>query len=114
LRAFPVQSLKIDRSFIRDLGVDPRTTSLIQMIITIGQALGFDVVAEGVETALQLAQLREMGCRSAQGFWFTKAVDAAAAAQLLGHSLPICAASPRVDDAESAANTGPPDIDRIT
>ena len=44
-------------------------------------------MAEGVETAGQLELLREMGCRNAQGFWFTEAVDAAAAAQLLGQSL---------------------------
>ena len=89
LRRLPVQALKIDRSFIRELDVDPRTTKLVQIIIALGQALGVDVVAEGVETLGQLDLLREMGCRNAQGFWFAKAVDGADAAQLLGHSLPV-------------------------
>ena len=70
----------------RDLDVDPRTTKLVALIIDMGHALGFDVVAEGVETAAQVERLVEMGCRTAQGFWFTEAVDGDAAAQLLGRS----------------------------
>ena len=87
LHMIPIQALKIDRTFIHDLAVDPRTAKLVQIIVDIGQALGFDVVAEGVETEAQLQLLREMGCRTAQGFLFTEAVDGAAAARLLGHSL---------------------------
>ena len=89
LRCLPVQALKIDRSFIRDLDVDARTTKLVEIIIAMGRAIGIDVIAEGVETAAQLNLLREMGCHSAQGFWFTEAVDAAGAAGMLGRSLPI-------------------------
>ena len=63
LRRFPIQALKIDRAFIHDLDRDPRTPKLVQIIIDIGQASGFDVVAEGVETATQLELLRRMGCR---------------------------------------------------
>ena len=89
LHRFPIQALKIDRSFIRELDVDPRTTELVRIIVAMGRALGVDVVAEGVETAAQLELLREMGCHNAQGFWFTEAVDGDAAAQLLGHALPV-------------------------
>jgi len=89
LRCLPVHALKIDRAFIRDLEHDSRTLKLIEIIIAMGRAIGVDVIAEGVETAGQLNLLREMGCRSAQGFWFTEAVDAAGAAELLGRSLPI-------------------------
>ena len=89
LHRFPIHGLKIDRSFIRDLDVDPRTTELVRVILAMGRALGVDVVAEGVETEAQLEVLREMGCRGAQGFWFTEAVDGVAAAQFLGHALPV-------------------------
>ncbi len=88
LHVFPIEALKIDRSFIRDLEVDPRTSSLVQVILDMGHALGFDVVAEGVETAGQVEMLRGMGCTTAQGFWFTEPVDGPSAAKLLGHPLP--------------------------
>ena len=87
LHVFPIQALKIDRAFIRDLGTDPRTAKLVRIILDVGLALGFDVVAEGVETADQLHLLQEMGCRTVQGFLFAQPVDADAAAQLLGRSL---------------------------
>ena len=87
LRWFPIQALKIDRTFIRDLEDDRRTTALVGNLIDMGHALGIDVVAQGVETEGQLALLREMGCRKVQGFLFAEAVDAATAGQLLGRSL---------------------------
>ncbi len=87
LRRFPIQALKIDRAFIKDLANDPRTPKLVQMIIDIGKGLGLEVVAEGVESAAQLELLRKMGCRTAQGFWFAEPVDGTAAAQLLGRTL---------------------------
>ena len=54
LHRFPIHGLKIDRSFIRDLDIDPRTTELVRVILAMGRALGVDVVAEGVETEAQL------------------------------------------------------------
>jgi EAL domain-containing protein (putative c-di-GMP-specific phosphodiesterase class I) len=57
------------------------------MIVDIGETLGFDVVAEGVETKEQVEVLRDMGCRTAQGFLFTGVVDADAATLLLGRPL---------------------------
>jgi EAL domain-containing protein (putative c-di-GMP-specific phosphodiesterase class I) len=89
LHRFPLQALKIDQSLTHDLDLDPRTARFVEIIIAMGQALGVDVVAEGVETSAELALLLEMGCRHAQGILFGEAVDAAAAAQLLGQSLPI-------------------------
>jgi EAL domain-containing protein (putative c-di-GMP-specific phosphodiesterase class I) len=88
LHRFPLQALKIDRSLTHDLDHDPRTARFVEIIIAMGKALGVDVVAEGVETSAELALLLEMGCDNAQGFWFSEAVDAAAAAQLLGQTLP--------------------------
>ncbi|HEX2783324.1 MAG TPA: EAL domain-containing protein [Ilumatobacteraceae bacterium] len=88
LHRLPVRALKIDRSLIHDLGADQRTTKLVQIIVAMGEALGVEVVAEGVETAAQYELLRQMGCRNAQGFWFTEAVDATSAAAFLGQSIP--------------------------
>jgi diguanylate cyclase (GGDEF)-like protein len=89
LHHFGLQALKIDRSLTEELDVDPRTTRLVRILVAMGQALGVDVVAEGVETAAQLEALRAMGCRSAQGFWFTEAVSGAAATEFLGRALPL-------------------------
>lgn len=83
LHRFPVQGLKIDRSFVsrmRDIGDD---TEIVQTITTLAHNLGMDVVAEGVETAAQLARLRSMGCDYAQGYFFSKPVDGTAAGELL-------------------------------
>lgn len=84
LRSLSVHALKIDRSFIRELTVDSPTQNIVRLIIGMGDRLGFDVIAEGVETAAQLEMLREMGCHRAQGFWFTEAVGASDAARMLG------------------------------
>jgi diguanylate cyclase (GGDEF)-like protein/PAS domain S-box-containing protein len=89
LHRYGLQALKIDRSLTGELDVDPRTTRLVEIIIAMGHALGVDVVAEGVETAGQLEALRGMGCRIAQGFFFTEAVEGAAATKLLGQTLPL-------------------------
>jgi EAL domain-containing protein (putative c-di-GMP-specific phosphodiesterase class I) len=71
LHRFPVQHLKIDRSFVRQMLGDAQVTILAQAIIRLGHALGLDVVAEGVETAEALHMLRRQGCDEAQGFLFT-------------------------------------------
>jgi EAL domain-containing protein (putative c-di-GMP-specific phosphodiesterase class I) len=72
LRRFPVSSLKIDRSFISGLGNSSGDTAIVRAIITLAEALGLSVVAEGVETAEQRDQLREFGCEFAQGFLFAR------------------------------------------
>ena len=70
LKRFPVRSLKIDQSFVRGLGVDPDDTSIVTAIISLAHSLGLVVVAEGIETAQQLAELRTLGCDYGQGFLF--------------------------------------------
>ncbi len=67
LHRFPIHGLKIDRSFIRDLDVDPRTTELVRVILEMGRALGVDVVAEGVETEAQLELLPRDGLSRCAG-----------------------------------------------
>jgi predicted signal transduction protein with EAL and GGDEF domain len=68
LRSFPLDEVKIDRSFVRDLGCDRRARAIVGAIIALGRELGLRVVAEGVETEAQLAVLRELGCHQFQGY----------------------------------------------
>ena len=72
LRRFPVDELKIDRSFVTDLDSDPYDATLVAAVIAIGDALGLRVVAEGVETTEELAALRDLGCQYAQGYLFAR------------------------------------------
>jgi diguanylate cyclase (GGDEF)-like protein/PAS domain S-box-containing protein len=72
LQQFPIHALKIDRSFVRGIGHDRNNMVITDTIIAMARALNLDVVAEGVETEEQAAFLREHGCRSAQGFYFSR------------------------------------------
>ncbi len=72
LQRLPVQSLKLDRSFVSVLEVSPQTEHIVDAIITLAHGLGLEVVAEGVENKLQLEMLRRKGCDKAQGFWLSK------------------------------------------
>jgi EAL domain-containing protein (putative c-di-GMP-specific phosphodiesterase class I) len=76
LRRFPLDKLKIDRSFIRDLMSDPDDVSIVKAIISLAHSLRLRVVAEGVETVEQLDFLREVGCDQYQGFYCSPAVPA--------------------------------------
>jgi len=87
LHRFPVDALKIDRSFIRGLATDDRADELVRAIIVLGEALGLDVVAEGVENNEQLEFLQEIGCATGQGFLFMPAVSGNHAPDLLGRVL---------------------------
>ncbi|MBI4756160.1 MAG: EAL domain-containing protein [Betaproteobacteria bacterium] len=83
LRRFPLEELKIDRSFIADLGADQDHSAIVVAIIAMAHSLGLKVVAEGVETRGQLAFLRNHRCDQCQGFLFSKPLPAEAFAQLL-------------------------------
>ena len=74
LKRFPMDTVKIDRSFIRDLYIDKSDRALIAAIITMAKSLGLNVVAEGVEDKQQLDILREMGCACVQGYHFSRPV----------------------------------------
>ena len=76
LQRFPATSLKIDQSFVRELGGNSRAASLIKGILVIAREFGIRVVAEGVETEVQLEQLRGLGCEYAQGYLFGKPQNA--------------------------------------
>jgi diguanylate cyclase (GGDEF)-like protein len=74
LRKFPIDKLKIDRSFISELTTNPADASIVQAIISLAHSLKLKVVAEGVETSEQLERLRELGCDQYQGFLASAAV----------------------------------------
>lgn len=76
LRNFPIDILKIDRSFVAALGADRQATALLRAIISIAEALELDAIAEGVETRSQLEALCEMGCTLMQGHYFAVAAPA--------------------------------------
>jgi diguanylate cyclase (GGDEF)-like protein len=77
LRSFPFDKIKIDRSFIRELGRDNDCMAIIRAVMRLGSSLGMITTAEGVETEEQLDLLRAEGCMQVQGFLFSKAVPAA-------------------------------------
>jgi EAL domain-containing protein (putative c-di-GMP-specific phosphodiesterase class I) len=83
LRRFPLDKLKIDRSFVRDLLSNPDDASIVKAIISLAHNLRLRVVAEGVETAEQLSYLRELGCDQYQGFFCSPAVPPPAFEELL-------------------------------
>jgi diguanylate cyclase (GGDEF)-like protein len=83
LRRFPLDKLKIDRSFIRDLMKNPDDVSIVRAIISLAHSLRLRVVAEGVETAEQLDFLRDLGCDQYQGFFCSPAVPPEAFATLI-------------------------------
>jgi EAL domain-containing protein (putative c-di-GMP-specific phosphodiesterase class I) len=71
LKAFPIDRLKIDRSFVQDMHENNNSLSIVQAIIQLGQSLGLRVTAEGVENYDQFVLLQSMGCGSFQGFYFS-------------------------------------------
>ncbi len=86
LKRFPVDTLKVDRAFVRDMAEDGSDRALVEAVVAMAASLGMQVVAEGVENAVQLDLLRRMNCRSAQGYFFSRPVPAsefdAAAAEI--------------------------------
>jgi diguanylate cyclase (GGDEF)-like protein len=83
LHRFPVDTLKVDRSFVSRMGDTRDDAAIVQTIVMLSHNLGMDVIAEGVETAAQLAQLQALNCEYGQGYFFSKPVDSSAASALL-------------------------------
>ncbi len=87
LRQFPINTIKIDQSFVRDLSEEQRVSPIIQAIIGIANGFGLHLLAEGVETCCQMKTLHELGCNEMQGYLFSRPAPADAIEQMLCHSL---------------------------
>jgi EAL domain-containing protein (putative c-di-GMP-specific phosphodiesterase class I) len=83
LHAFPIDVLKIDRSFVRRVTEGEQPLQIVRTIIELARVLGMDVVAQGIETREQYLLLRELGCRLGQGYLFARPMSAEAVTQLL-------------------------------
>jgi EAL domain-containing protein (putative c-di-GMP-specific phosphodiesterase class I) len=93
LKRLPIDTVKIDQSFVRDLTVDPDDAAIVTAIVAMSRSLGVDVVAEGVETEEQLAQLNALGCHRGQGYLLARPMNAAAITKLLGKTPATTAAA---------------------
>jgi EAL domain-containing protein (putative c-di-GMP-specific phosphodiesterase class I) len=83
LKRLPIDTVKIDQSFVRDLTIDPDDAAIVTAIVAMAASLGVEVVAEGVETEEQLAELKRLGCHRAQGYLFARPMSASAVDKLL-------------------------------
>ncbi|MCC5871442.1 MAG: EAL domain-containing protein [Gammaproteobacteria bacterium] len=88
LQRFPVDMLKIDRSFVNDIRGDGDEASIVNAIIHMARGLGLDIVAEGVESELQLRYLQQQGCHQVQGYIFSRPVDRSGLEGCLAHGMP--------------------------
>jgi diguanylate cyclase (GGDEF)-like protein/PAS domain S-box-containing protein len=92
LKRLPIDTLKIDQSFVRDLTLDPDDAAIVTAIVAMARSLGVDVVAEGVETEEQVAELKRLGCYRAQGYLLARPMSGPAATKLLQRSKASAAA----------------------
>jgi EAL domain-containing protein (putative c-di-GMP-specific phosphodiesterase class I) len=88
LRKFPIDALKIDQSFVRQVTTSPDETSIVTAIISMGRSLGLRVIAEGVETQEELAFLQAHQCDEAQGYYFSRPIPPQQFANLLEAGIP--------------------------
>ena len=83
LERFPFQGVKIDRAFVKGLDRNERDRDIVRAIVTLADSVGMHTIAEGIETAEQLEELRKVGCGYGQGYWFSKPVEPDALERLL-------------------------------
>ena len=98
LKRFPIDVLKIDQSFVRDISTDPDDAAIVRAVITMAHALSVRVVAEGVETHEQMEFLRANSCDSMQGYYLSKPLPAAALTTLLAKGLHLLPQAARAQE----------------
>jgi EAL domain-containing protein (putative c-di-GMP-specific phosphodiesterase class I) len=86
LKRFPFDGVKVDRGFVDGLGTDPHDSALVAAIVAMASALDLEVTAEGVETPDQLANLRNLQCRRAQGYYLARPMPAAEMTRLVSEA----------------------------
>jgi EAL domain-containing protein (putative c-di-GMP-specific phosphodiesterase class I) len=86
LKRLPVDTLKIDRSFVDGLGLDPQDSAIVRSVVSLAKTLQLSVTGEGVETAAQESELRALGCDRGQGYLFARPQSAEAVEPLLANS----------------------------
>ena len=89
LKRFPIDTLKIDKSFINEITTDEDEAAIVKAIVMMGHALGLTVIAEGVETPEQLAYLTTLGCDLIQGYLFSTPLPTEAFTELLMEQLRV-------------------------
>jgi EAL domain-containing protein (putative c-di-GMP-specific phosphodiesterase class I)/GGDEF domain-containing protein len=87
LKRFPVDALKVDQSFVRNIDTDAGDAAITRAVVALAHSFGLSVIAEGVETLAQRDYLTELGCELAQGYWFSKPLPPEQAALLLARGL---------------------------
>ena len=88
LHRFPLNTLKIDASFVKKMDVDPKSAGIVQSVVSLARTLDMDVIAEGVENQRQMEQLQALGVRYGQGYLFSRPLDAATATHLVAGEPP--------------------------
>jgi EAL domain-containing protein (putative c-di-GMP-specific phosphodiesterase class I) len=83
LKRYPITRLKIDRSFVRDLSSDDDDAAIVELVLTLGERFGLEVIAEGIETVEQEARLAALGCPEGQGYLFGRPMPASSFEGLL-------------------------------
>jgi EAL domain-containing protein (putative c-di-GMP-specific phosphodiesterase class I) len=83
LHRFPIDTLKIDRSFVTRMSENNENTEIVRTIVVLAQNLGMDVIAEGVETNEQLVLLQKLGCENGQGYFFSKPANSDGAEKII-------------------------------
>ncbi len=106
LKRFPVEGLKIDRSFVSDLPGDPHAAAIVEAVIGMGRAVGLETVAEGVETEEQAEFVRGLGCAHAQGWLFSRPLAAERVPGVLSHGLPVAVGTAASDDPTATMTLG--------
>ncbi len=107
LRRFPVDVLKIDKTFVGALAGGPEDAALAHAIVKLAQTLNLGTVAEGIETEQQLDEVRRLGCELGQGYLFARPLPADAVAELLHAGRPLAAVQDLADGASSSSTSSP-------